>query len=373
MLSNVNVHLPLGELSIVHGQTGSGKSLFLEGLLGEVDLLSGSIEAPSAPTADERRDDKANASNWVLEGATAFVGQTPWIENASVRDNILFGLPMQTERYARVLEACALVRDLDTLPDGDESELGVNGINLSGGQKWRVSLARAIYSRAGILIMDDIFSAVDAHVGRHIFERCISGDLCRGRTIVLATHHVDLCLPKARVVVELAGGAVKSLVTNKPPPPQNEVGGLSLSLTAETPSPQDRSSQQLPMVQKTHPHPDQPVSANPALTDSDAPRVPRKPRKFVYAESRTYGAVRAAIYWAYLRAAGNVWWAWWAIVLVGCVSVQTTVLGKLHRAPCLGTSLSRISAIVTDKQPHQVDHGGSRSGHRDTSPFKLKA
>src|SRR6185436_16738598 len=108
----------------------------------------------------------------------------PWIENASLKDNILFGLPLLPERYEAVLDACALKQDLEILEDGDQTEIGANGINLSGGQRWRVTLARALYSRAGILVMDDIFSAVDAHVGRWIFEKALTGELSDGRTRV---------------------------------------------------------------------------------------------------------------------------------------------------------------------------------------------
>jgi len=95
--------------------------------------------------------------------AEKVVGKIPWIENASVTENILFGLPMDEEQFDATVAACALKKDLDMLPDGVKTELGVNGVNLSDGQKWRITLARAIYSRAGILVIDDILSAVDAH------------------------------------------------------------------------------------------------------------------------------------------------------------------------------------------------------------------
>ncbi|VDN33674.1 unnamed protein product [Gongylonema pulchrum] len=105
-----------------------------------------------------------------IGGSVAYVPQQPWIQNLSLMDNILFGAPLDSERYAAVLEACALVPDLATLPAGDQTEIGEKGINLSGGQKHRVSLARAVYADTDIVLLDDPLSAVDAHVGRHIFN-----------------------------------------------------------------------------------------------------------------------------------------------------------------------------------------------------------
>lgn len=164
VLRDVTVTFPKGELSVISGKTGTGKSLMLSAMLGEVDLLAGTISLPKAPKFEERDDIKATRDNWIIEDAIAYVAQIPWIENDSIRNNIEFGLPHDEERYQKTVEACALRTDLEMLSDGESTEIGANGINLSGGQKWRVTLARAIYSRAGILVFDDIFSAVDAHV-----------------------------------------------------------------------------------------------------------------------------------------------------------------------------------------------------------------
>lgn len=157
ILRDVSIAFPPGELSVISGQTGSGKSLLLAAILGEADKLSGDIAVPKAPAAQERYDYKANKSDWIIESAVAFVAQIPWIENASIKNNILFGLPFDAGRYKKVLGCCALEKDLEMLPDGDQTDIGANGINLSGGQRWRVTFARALYSRAGILILDDIF------------------------------------------------------------------------------------------------------------------------------------------------------------------------------------------------------------------------
>ena len=156
-LKNVNVRFPKKELSVISGKTGSGKSLFLASILGEADRLAGCIKVPRAPSFEERFDHKANKSDWIIDSAIAYVAQTPWIENATIKDNILFGLPFDSGRYKRVLRCCALEKDLELLPDGELTDIGANGINLSGGQRWRISFARALYSRAGILVLDDIF------------------------------------------------------------------------------------------------------------------------------------------------------------------------------------------------------------------------
>ena len=156
-LKHINVRFPKKALSVISGKTGSGKSLFLASILGEADLLAGHVRVPQAPSFEERFDYKANKSDWVIDSAIAFVAQSPWIENATIKDNILFGLPYDSGRYKKVLGCCALEKDLDLLPDGELTDIGANGINLSGGQRWRISFARALYSRAGILVLDDIF------------------------------------------------------------------------------------------------------------------------------------------------------------------------------------------------------------------------
>ena len=157
ILRDADLHFPSKKLSVISGQTGSGKSLLLAAILGEADKISGKISVPEAPAVRDRHDYKANKSDWIIESAIAFVAQIPWIENATIKNNILFGLPFDSGRYKKIVNCCALEKDLDMLPDGDQTDIGANGINLSGGQKWRITFARALYSRAGILILDDIF------------------------------------------------------------------------------------------------------------------------------------------------------------------------------------------------------------------------
>ncbi len=133
------------------GKVGCGKSSLLSGLLGEMHKLN---------------DGLVN-----LNGSTAYVPQQAWIQNATLKNNILFNLDLDEKYYDRCVSACSLLPDLDIMPSGDQTEIGEKGINLSGGQKQRISLARALYSNADIYLLDDPLSAVDAHVGKSIFDK----------------------------------------------------------------------------------------------------------------------------------------------------------------------------------------------------------
>ncbi|KAH7378047.1 ABC multidrug transporter [Cadophora sp. MPI-SDFR-AT-0126] len=190
-LYGVNLNFPIGEFSIISGRTGSGKSLLLSAILGEVDLIDGRIKAPSV------------AENHPV----AFVSQSPWLQSTSIKENILFGSLFDSERYNKVLEACALGRDLSVLSKGDETQIGLRGVKLSGGQRARLALGRALYSRASTMVLDDIFSSLDAHVCKAILN-ALTGELGKGRTRILATHQVSLCLPKAKYVVHIKDNTI---------------------------------------------------------------------------------------------------------------------------------------------------------------------
>ena len=135
------------------GKVGSGKSSLLSGLLGEMHKLN---------------DNLIN-----INGSIAYIPQQAWIQNATVKNNILFNLPIDEAYYNKCVESCSLIPDLNIMPSGDQTEIGEKGINLSGGQKQRISLARSIYSKADIYFLDDPLSAVDAHVGKSIFDNVI--------------------------------------------------------------------------------------------------------------------------------------------------------------------------------------------------------
>eukprot|EP01084_Bolivina_argentea_P028754 53390_1 len=170
-LKDINVNFIQNTITMVIGETGSGKSALLRSILGELTKESGHIVY--------RKDIKV-----------AYSSQVPWIQNATVRKNILFGSEFDQKRYDEIIEACALSHDLEVLSGGDQTEIGEKGINLSGGQKSRISLARAVYSNSDIYIFDDPLSAVDSHVASHIFNECFIG-LLKDKTIILATHAVS--------------------------------------------------------------------------------------------------------------------------------------------------------------------------------------
>ncbi|KUI70297.1 ATP-dependent bile acid permease [Cytospora mali] len=326
VLRDVTVTFPKGELSVISGKTGTGKSLMLAAILGEVDLLSGSMSLPKAPPVDDRKDSKATRANWIIPEAIAYVAQIPWIENATIRENIEFGLPHDEERYQKTIEVCALKKDLEMLSDGETTEIGANGINLSGGQKWRVTLARAIYSRAGILVFDDIFSAVDAHVGRHIFEKCLTGELAQGRTRILVTHHVGLCQPKTKYLVELGEGKVlhAGLLTEL----END-GTLALIKSQEQTEEEIREDENATAVNSQEPSDEEieeEETADGNTLKKTLSRQDNVPRKFVEEEKRETGAIKTHVYGAYLKSSGG--FLFWTGCLMIFISSQSLALGR---------------------------------------------
>ncbi|XP_069374124.1 ATP-binding cassette sub-family C member 3 isoform X3 [Paralichthys olivaceus] len=190
VLQNINVMVPQGSLLAVVGHVGCGKSSLISALLGEMEKLEGEIS---------------------IRGSVAYVPQQAWIQNATLRDNILFGKAYNEQKYRCVLEACALTPDLEVLPGGDMTEIGEKGINLSGGQRQRVSLARALYSDADVYLLDDPLSAVDAHVSKHIFDNLIGPEgALKGKTRILVTHGISF-LPQVDNIVVIVEGRVSEM------------------------------------------------------------------------------------------------------------------------------------------------------------------
>ncbi|XP_078692715.1 multidrug resistance-associated protein 1-like isoform X6 [Branchiostoma floridae x Branchiostoma belcheri] len=201
ILKDINFAVPDGSLVAVVGQVGAGKSSLLSALLGEMEKQHGYV---------------------AVRGSTAYVPQQAWIQNATLRDNILFGKRLNNCHYKEVLEACALGPDLEMLPGGDLTEIGEKGINLSGGQKQRVSLARAVYSDSNIYYLDDPLSAVDAHVGKHIFDNVIGPNgILKGKTRLLVTHGISF-LPQCDQIMVLVDGRIWLLGTYTELMEQNE-------------------------------------------------------------------------------------------------------------------------------------------------------
>ncbi|XP_046556239.1 multidrug resistance-associated protein 1-like [Haliotis rubra] len=189
-LSNITLRVSEGSLVAVVGQVGSGKTSLISAILGDMDTIDGYVN---------------------VNGRVAYVPQQAWIQNDTVQNNILFGKPLHRRNYIKVLEACALKQDLDILPGGDKTEIGEKGINLSGGQKQRVSLARAVYNDADIYLLDDPLSAVDSHVGKHIFSKVVGKTgLLQKKTRILVTHGVHW-LPQVDMIVVMTNGKISEI------------------------------------------------------------------------------------------------------------------------------------------------------------------
>ena len=201
---DMDLRFVVGRLNIIAGPTGSGKTSLLMALLGEMTLIRGSVHLPGAQSREELGKD---ADTGFTE-SIAYCAQQAWLANDTIKQNILFASPFESSRYNSVISACALERDLQILGQGDSTLVGEKGITLSGGQKQRISLARALYSSSRHLLLDDCLSAVDSHTAKHIFENCIMGPLMFGRTCILVTHNVALCVPRSHYVVALANGKI---------------------------------------------------------------------------------------------------------------------------------------------------------------------
>ncbi|XP_040353875.1 ATP-binding cassette sub-family C member 12 isoform X5 [Herpailurus yagouaroundi] len=192
VLHNISFVVRKGKILGICGNVGSGKSSLIAALLGQMQLQQGIV---------------------ALTGTVAYVSQQAWIFHGNVRENILFGEKYDHQRYQHTVRVCALQKDLSNLPYGDLTEIGERGLNLSGGQRQRISLARAVYSNHEIYLLDDPLSAVDAHVGKYVFEECIKKTLS-GKTIVLVTHQLQF-LESCDEVILLEDGEICEKGTHK--------------------------------------------------------------------------------------------------------------------------------------------------------------
>lgn len=184
-LNNINLEIAKGEFIVVTGAIGSGKSSLLQAISGLMKRTSGEV---------------------YVDGDLLLCGY-PWVQNSTIRENILFGLPFNKERYDQVVYSCSLQSDFDQFQGGDMTEVGERGITLSGGQKARINLARSVYADKDIILLDDVLSAVDAKVGKHIVNTCILG-LLGGKTRIMATHQLSLIDSADRMVFLNGDGTI---------------------------------------------------------------------------------------------------------------------------------------------------------------------
>ena len=270
VLHGISIAFPAG-LTVVSGKVGAGKSALLQALMGELDNLTGSFIQ----------------SNEII----GYCSQRPWLQSLSIRDNILFDSSQEDVRYREVLEACALNPDLASFKDGDLSNVGENGIGLSGGQKARIALARAVYSKANILLLDDPLSALDHQTAEMIVRKCFGGPLLRDRKVVLVTHRIELCRGIAQQLVEISGGRAHVL---------DEVAMRSSMLGRTTSSESAKSGNG---------------------KGDEAQKVGVAPDKFMEEEHRAHGGVKAAVYWEYVKAGKIKWW----VVLISILALHRLV------------------------------------------------
>uniref|UniRef100_A0A3P8S8P2 Multidrug resistance-associated protein 1 n=1 Tax=Amphiprion percula TaxID=161767 RepID=A0A3P8S8P2_AMPPE len=295
-LKRLNVCIPEGSLVAVVGHVGSGKSSLLSALLGEMDKLEGTV---------------------AVKGSVAYIPQQAWIQNSSLKDNILFGQERREAWYRQVVEACALQPDLEILPAGDETEIGEKGVNLSGGQKQRVSLARAVYCDRSVYLLDDPLSAVDAHVGKHIFDRVIGPQgLLKDKTRVLVTHGLSYLHQAHLILVMLDGeitevGSYQQLMAtdgafaefqrtyatvdqtedDESPPNSGAKGKENGSVMALVGSPGANSTSKVSLMEKEE------KQLNQKTKD---PKV----GKLTEADKASTGRVKLSVFWSYLKAIG---------------------------------------------------------------------
>lgn len=269
------------ELLAVIGTVGSGKTSLLAALAGDMRKTGGKVKMASS---------------------RAFCPQYAWIQNATLKDNILFGKPYKSKWYNAVVDACALRPDLEILPAGDQTEIGERGITLSGGQKQRLNIARAIYFDADIVLMDDPLSAVDAHVGRHIMDKAICG-LMKNKCRILATHQLHV-LSRCDRIIWMEDGHIQAIDTFE-----------NLMNT----------SVDFQKLMATTAQEEDPALAK-ALTAEDAEKKPEKktkkgkPAALMQQEERAVKSVSWTVWRAYIGASGSV--VFWPLIFLALVLSQ---------------------------------------------------
>ncbi|KAL0491571.1 ATP-binding cassette, subfamily C [Acrasis kona] len=282
-LRNINFKAERASLTCIVGLVGAGKSTLLSAIIGEISQTSGTTR--------------------ISTRSVAYCAQQPWIQNKSVKENITFGLPYNDNKYKIAIECCCLERDLEMLPAGDQTEIGEKGINLSGGQRQRISLARAVYCDADTYLFDDVLSAVDAHVGKTIFDECINGVL-KDKTRILVTHQWQYLKYSDHVVV------VKN-------------GEISESGTFSHVTSGGEFSE---MMKQFSVHHDQDDEMKSSKQESSAKEQLKKGQQgqLIVDEERTSGNVKWNIYSSYIRYAGGYFWV--VLILVGFIFTQFMIM-----------------------------------------------
>ncbi|XP_046973503.1 ATP-binding cassette sub-family C member 4-like isoform X1 [Vanessa cardui] len=303
-LTDLSLTVKPGKLIAVIGPVGAGKSSLLHVLLKELPLQSGSVH---------------------IGGTISYASQEPWLFAGSVRQNILFGQAMDRPRYNAVVRRCALDRDFSLLPHGDKTVVGERGVSLSGGQRARISLARAVYKRADIYLLDDPLSAVDAHVGRHLFESCVVGYL-RNTTRVLVTHQLQFLRDVDQIII-LKNGSIAAAGDFE----TLSASGLDFATLLardeqedDKPNADDKTNtdNEDSVLQGSFRKRQMSIHSVSSVDNLTATAPPEGARE--EAEMRSAGAVSGRVYGAYLRASGHPL----LVALMVLVAVLAQLLGS---------------------------------------------
>uniref|UniRef100_A0A182NN20 Uncharacterized protein n=1 Tax=Anopheles dirus TaxID=7168 RepID=A0A182NN20_9DIPT len=287
-IETVSLTIEPGRLCVLVGPVGSGKSTLLQVLLGELEVDEGSVE---------------------IYGSVSYAAQEPWLFEGSVRNNILFTEQYDERRYLRVVRVCALEKDFEQFPHGDQTIVGERGISLSGGQKARVNLARAIYRKADIYLLDDPLSAVDTHVGKHIYELCIR-EFLANRVCVLVTHQLQY-LKDVQQIVLMNGGRVEACGSYRELKKSNIE-----SIMALTP---DESPLESPIekeLKNMRPRRTSGSSTGSQRDDLLMDLLQQEKQEEEKESQGGSGSVGMAVYKAYITAVNSCGWVFWLSVLM---------------------------------------------------------
>lgn len=315
-LSNVTVDIKPGMLVAVIGRVGAGKTSLLQAILRELPLIEGTVE---------------------VGGTISYASQEPWMFTGSVRQNILFGEPFERERYNQVVRVCALKRDFQLLPYADRTIVGERGVSLSGGQRARANLARAVYKDADVYLLDDPLSAVDPHVGKCLFEDCIAGFL-NGKTVILATHQLQY-LKQVDHILIFNNGSIAAQGKYS----ELQATGLDFAKLLNDNMEEGAHEQDQPLQKMLW---QMSVSSLESVVDENHP----KPQQV--AEMQTVGSVSSKVYSAYLRSGGNC-----------CVILTVTLLFVM--AQMLASGCDYWITVWTDIEEKLSERQNSRN-HNDS-------
>jgi ABC-type multidrug transport system fused ATPase/permease subunit len=305
VLRNVSIQCEPG-LTMVFGKVGSGKTALLQAILGEMDQIAGNRKVPKE--------------------MIGYCAQMPWLQSMSIKENILFCSPYDKTRFEAVIDACCLKQDLEAFPAAEESFIGENGIGLSGGQRARVALARAVYSNSRIVLLDDPIAALDHHTAETIMWRLFStSGLMKDRLVVFVTHRVDVITEYAAQIIEVRDdGTTHSFHPNEIEPSQELA---------------DRVDTQNGNTVEHH------------LESFDGAAETVVAEKFIEEEHRAHGDVMASVYWRYVKA-GKV--RWWVCIILCFIVYRSSKVAYFYFLKLWGEAYGNVTshylaAMWTDK------------------------